>query len=279
MSDVKKRIASRMSIPTLPQVVARIASLADDPEAGSEEIGAAVAEDAPITAKVLKIANSAFYGQNEAVLSTRQAATVLGTRVLKNIATQAAVIEHFDSLRAMAGFDLDGLWRHSIATGQVCALLARRSRRQLGLEPEEFNVVGLLHDVGKLVLLEALGTEYLDTLRTSELGGEPLSLCEQRALGFNHCEIGAMLATRWNLPLPVKQAIQYHHGPREALQRHPVVCLVANVNLLVHRIHAGEEEGALSVIDEPSRGILRLSLADVGETIAEAVDMLPQIVV
>ena len=125
--DTDSLIRSHLTLPTLPTVVAKINSLVDDPDVGTREIGQAVAEDAPIAAKVLKIANSAYYGLRETILSTEHASAVLGVRQLRTIAMQASVISQFEHLKRSA-FDIDQLWRHSIATGHACAGIARNCR-------------------------------------------------------------------------------------------------------------------------------------------------------
>ena len=162
-------IRNNINLPTLPQVVAKINSLVDDPDVGTREIGAAVSEDAPIAAKVLKIANSAYYGLRETVLSTEHASAVLGVRQLRTIAMQASVISQFEHLK-QSTFDIDGLWRHSIVTGHACAAVARRCRARIGLAPDEFHVVGLLHDMGKILKVSQEVSEKVKAYGQAILG-------------------------------------------------------------------------------------------------------------
>jgi HD-like signal output (HDOD) protein len=267
-------IRSAISLPTLPQIVARINALVDDPDVGTREIGAAVAEDAPLAAKVLKIANSAYYGLRERVLSTEHASAVLGVRQLRTIAMQVSVISQFDHLKA-SGFDIDGLWRHSISTGHACAHVARRSRARIGLAPDEFHVVGLLHDMGKILLLEGLGREYLDVIR--QAGPDELALveAETRALGFDHARVGSLIAAHWGLPGTVVEAIQHHHGPESASLRSPVVSLVAHTNRMVHRVVDGDLAAAAAVFAEQAQRSLGLRPADVEEIVQAAAELLP----
>jgi HD-like signal output (HDOD) protein len=269
-------IRNTISLPTLPQVVAKINALVDDPDVGTREIGAAVAEDAPLAAKVLKIANSAYYGLRETVLSTEHASAVLGVRQLRTIAMQASVISQFDHLKD-ADFDVDGLWLHSISTGHACANVARRSRARIGLAPDEFHVIGLLHDMGKILLLEGLGKEYVDVIKTAALNEVDLVEVETRILGFDHAHVGSLVAAHWGLPASVVDAIQHHHGPESAFHKNPVASLVAHTNLMVQCVEDGDLEAASAVFGEAVQRALGLRPADVDEIVEATAELLPQL--
>lgn len=263
----QKLLRNNVTIPTIPEIVTRIQKLVDDPEAGTKEMGALVAQDAPLAAKVLRIANSAYYGLHEPCVSTEQASAILGARVLRNVVTQAAVMNQYQHLRKYSDFDFDEMWRHTVATGHVCASLAKQCKVPLALTPDEFYVCGLLHDIGQIVMLDSLGEEYLDILRESKQQKRPIQLLEQSVLGYDHTDVGALIARRWSLPDPIINAIQYHHGPREAVESDPVVSLVANANLLVNRVSALSLESAELVFDDDTCDLLGLSTIDKSEIV------------
>ena len=277
LSAAQELIQNNVELPTLPQVIAKINALVDDPDVGVREIGAAVGEDAPTAAKVLKIANSAYFGLREKVVSTEHATAVLGIRMLRTVALQASVVRQYEHLRGNDGFNLESLWKHSIFTGQVCAALAQRCRGRIGLAPEEFHVIGLLHDMGKIILLEHKADMFLQVVRESRISGTPQHVLEDQNFGFHHGHVGALIAQAWGLPRAVSDAIQFHHGPREALIADPVAALVALVNLVVHRIEEHELERAVQVFDERSRALLGLREDDISEVVAQAELWLPQI--
>lgn len=254
----KDLIRDNLSIPTLPAVVQRISQMIANPENGTAEVGAVVGEDAPLAAKVLRIANSAFYGLHERCLSTEQASAVLGLRVLKNVVTQAAVIHQFKHLEAYGEFDINEIWRHSSMVAHACSLLAERCTGKLGLAPSEFHVCGLLHDLGKVVMLDSLGERYLDIYRQSQREELPLHALELDEFGFNHTDVGSLVASHWSLPKEVSGAIQFHHGPREAVSDDPIVCLVAHANLICHRLDKDQFEAAEAALDPPTLEFLGL---------------------
>jgi putative nucleotidyltransferase with HDIG domain len=270
-------IQENVALPTLPQVVAKINSLAGDPDVGTREIGQAVAEDAPIAAKVLKIANTAYYGLREKVLSTEHASAVLGARQLRNIAMQASVISQFEHLESHPDFDIDGLWRHSILTGQVCSELAKRCRARIGLAPDEFHVIGLLHDMGKILLLEGMGEEYLAAVTQAKQSGGELFEAEEEVLGFDHAHVGSLIAATWGLPADVVNAIQFHHGPETDLHKDPVANLFAHANHMTHAVVDGDLDAAADAFDQATMRALGLRPADVEECVTLAVEMLPHI--
>jgi len=265
-------IRDNLNIPTLPEVVQRIGRMIEDPEVGTAEIGAVVSEDAPLAAKVLRIANSAFYGLHERCLSTEQATSVLGVRVLKNVVTQAAVIQHFAHLEAYSGFDIDEIWRHSSMVAHACSLLARASKLRTDLTPDEFHVCGLLHDLGKVVMLDGLGEGYVDVFRAAKRGDGRLHELEKREFGFDHTEVGALVAHHWSLPEDVAKAIRYHHGPRERVAEDPVVSLVAHANLVCHWLAEGKLEAARASLDEETLGCLGIEGSGVESVLEEILE-------
>jgi putative nucleotidyltransferase with HDIG domain len=194
--EAQKRIGDKITLPTLPEVVIRITSMVDDPKVRISDIGSVIAQDPAITAKVLRIANSAFYGLGTAVISPEQAATVIGGRNLRNIALQASVIGRYEHLSKQFDLDLNEMWMHSVFTAQLSQELARRAGCPLGMAPEEFYTCGLLHDVGKAVLLESLREEYVTVYQAAKQTGEAIHLAEERLLKFTHFEVGAMVAQR-----------------------------------------------------------------------------------
>jgi HD-like signal output (HDOD) protein len=241
-------LPDNFSIPTLPTVVQKIGQVMQDPNVGLRDVANLVAEDAALAAKVLKIANSAYYGLRTPCISTQQAATVLGLRVLRSVVMQASVIRQYDHL-ANTGFDVDGLWKSSIATAQACDFIARRCKKRLEIAPEELYVCGLLHNLGQIVLLDNLKEQYVDISKEAELKHLPVHVVELQHLGYDHTDVGQRVAMRWGLPPAVVSAIQFHHGPQDAIDREAVIGLAARTDALVHRVHSGQDGRATPALD------------------------------
>lgn len=251
MSDsqaLRKLLKSNLTIPTMPAIVQKISALIRDPKTGTREIGSLVAEDAPLAAKVLRIANSAYYGLAHECLSTEHASTILGLNVLKNIVTQVSVITQFENLEKETGFDVSKIWRRSSLTAQIAERMAPLCKKVRVLSPDEFYVCGLLHKVGQVVMLDSIGKPYAQLLQVASHNPSCTQLLETKKLGFNHQEVGALVAKRWDLPEAVVDAIQFHGQPLEALGPRLHVHLITVASQAAKRLMDGDSEGATAVL-------------------------------
>ncbi|QDU68675.1 HDOD domain-containing protein [Engelhardtia mirabilis] len=255
---VRNILADNVSIPSLPSVVVRINALLEDPNAGTREVGAEIAKDAPLASKVLRLVNSAAYGMRQKVVSTEQASAVLGMRALRNLVLQVSVVGQFKHLE-QTGFDLDGLWRHGILSAQLSQSLAKLSGTKAVLQPEEFYTCGLLHDLGQVLLLEHVGESYLLVVKKAVDEGRSLFDVENEVMGFSHAEIGARVALRWGLPGEIVSAIQFHHGPEDEIEAEPTVGIVDLANRTAHAIlEQRDKVEALACLDAERAALLRL---------------------
>ena len=243
-------LAPRLRLPALPQVVARISAMLADRQRGPQEIGRALGEDPGLAARVLSIANSSRYGLQEEVVSTEQAATVIGVRDLCNIVLQASIARRYEHLSDRSGLDLDAAWAHAMQTGRLAQMLGTAMRRDTHLAPDEFYTCGLLHDLGKIVLLDSLGDDYAGVLARARVERKALHQIEADELGFTHLEVGALIARRWQLPSDVALAIAYHHGPLEPILEHPAVAAVAIADQLAYRSEARGHDVELEQLAE-----------------------------
>ena len=233
--EALQRLGDRVILPTLPEVVADINRMLDDPRAGVAEMGERVARDPALTAAVLRIANSSFYGLAQPVLSGPEAAAVIGAHALRNVVLQASIMKRYGACAHLPGLGLQDLFDHCLFTAQLAKALSRMVPGPLPLGADEFFTCGLLHDVGKLLLIDGLGEEYLDVVRHARRAGRALHLAEQDRLGFTHVDVGALLAARWELPQELANAIQYHHGPREAILASAEVAVVSIADQVAYR--------------------------------------------
>lgn len=268
--ELQSRIGDKIKLPTLPDVVTKIMKMVDDPKVRISDIGAVIAQDPAITAKVLRIANSAYYGLAKAAISPEQAATVIGGRSLRNIALQASVIGNFEHLASRYDFDVNELWVHSVFTAQLCQELARRAPPSPSIGPEEFYTCGLLHDVGKAVMLDSLREEYMAVYKHARDTSEAIHLAEERILGFTHVEVGALVAQRWQFPEPVAHAIRFCHGPRDEVVSNPATAVVALCDQLSYRIDTPGFGAALPRLTALARETLKMRPEDFGAFVERA---------
>lgn len=235
------------SLPPLPAAVERLMSLAKQPDADFKQIAQVVESDQTLTAKVLRVANSAFYGTSRQVQTIRQATVLLGSDAIFNIALSTSAMNVQRSIAEEWPIDADAFWRHNIGV----AIAARRMAKALRIEkPEEAFVAGLLHDIGKLILLTHFGQTYADVLTRSQEDGTPLHVIEQEELDTNHTVAGHALCLHWKIPSPLAQGVAQHHD--ESL---PAVtsleAVVRNANDLTKTIRIGRSGNECVQLRDP----------------------------
>ena len=221
-------------------MVVRLNELLDDPDVCIDEVARAVSEDPSISAMVLRNVNSAYYGLREPVHNIERAAMVLGIRELHKIVLQVAVLQQFDHLKPSPAFDPSALWRHSILTGRIAQDLAQEGRIPLPVAREDLYTCGLLHDIGKVILYDNFGEQYLEVVAESHDTGRDLWLCETDAFQFSHPAIGGVVALQWALPAEVEAAIAHHHGPADRIASAGVVTITALADVIANAVQAGE---------------------------------------
>ncbi len=271
------QFSETVSIPTLPEVVMKLNTMVDDDKVGLEDIGLVVSQDAPISSKVLRIANSAVYGLSEPARSVEDAAKVVGARTIRNIAMQASIFNRYEQYEGTDGFNLRGIWKHAVFTGQLAQELAKRSPVIETSSAEELYTCGLLHDIGKVVLLETLGEDYLEVYEKSRESGRAVHLVEEEMLGVTHTDVGALVAKRWDLHELIVKVIQHHHGPRYEIEANPQVAVVAISDQIAYRIETSEFEMFSRKLAALSSNLLKLPPSEFDEVLEWAVDILPLI--
>jgi putative nucleotidyltransferase with HDIG domain len=208
-----RRLVSRLStLPTVSPLYSQVSEAIDNPRTSAAHVGELVAHDATMTARLLRMVNSAFFGYPERVTTVTRAVTIVGFDALRNLILATSVMDLFQVRgHAWTGFSPQELWHHSLATGIAARAIARRLRRR---EAEEFFVGGLIHDIGKMAMLHLTRERYLAAVdlaaQTQVLIGE----AEQQLIGVSHAQIGRLLADEWRLPRALVTAVARHHQPQ-----------------------------------------------------------------
>ena len=250
---------------TLPNVFIRINQLVEDPNSSIADIAKAVSQDPSFTVRLLRVANSSFYGFSSTIDTVTKAVSVIGTSQVRNLALSMSVASSFaglpNNLVSMANF-----WRHSL----YCALVARILARQAGrCDPEAMFTAGLLHDIGELVIFNRLPEQAKESLLLvmDNMDELPVYQAEQQIIGFDHAQVGGELARQWNLPPLLAECIAYHHSIGEA-QRYPrETALVHLANILAMMAELDTlEPGDVSPVDPRAWEITGLA-----ETVIELV--------
>ncbi len=206
-----------------PVAAKRLEELTRTTSARIEQVVVVLESDPALSARLLRLVNSAGYGLKVRCTSVRHAAVLVGTRRLNQVATTAAILDLFESSNTLAA----ELLEHAAVVGSLCRYLAVH----LGLPHDELFTCGFLHDIGKIMLLDTEREVYPALLR--EFGGNADSVHEQerRVFGFDHATLGAHVLTAWNIPEPVPKVIAWHHQPARALQDSLLSAMVQTLRL------------------------------------------------
>ena len=269
MSALKEKIADMLEgsveLPALSPAVTQLLRALENPESSAKDVEVILSRDPAMSAKMLRLANSAYYGRPKQVSKISTAAVVLGFNTIKSLALSASVIQ---SLHGYGGrvIDQDRFWSHSLACGMAAKILSPRFPE---LDPEEAFTVGLLHDLGKLLLGHFLGDEFLVCLREMERAQRELFVLEGERLGVTHAEVGAWLARKWTLPDTICEPVEKHHDKDRSGKFTAFTSLVQVAN------HASKRSGNCSeAVFAPSASVDRLviELGIEEEEMTEVVD-------
>jgi putative nucleotidyltransferase with HDIG domain len=227
LARVEDIVGSSPEVSSLPQVVAKILDLSSDATSSAADIEKVISVDPGFCARLLRVANSAYFGLPRKVTSIKEAVVLLGVRSIRNLALTVSCYNVFIGRTDADSLLRRELWRHSV----LCALCSRSLASFGSTCPrEEGFVAGLLHDIGKCVALSAVREEALAAIERQRAEGIPSFTAERAEMGFDHTEIGARLAEKWGLPAILVSAIEHHHSV-ELLPPSPERDLAASVAL------------------------------------------------
>ena len=211
-AEARAKILSVSELYTLPQTLVEVLRIADCPQSSAYDLSQIILRDAPITARLLKMANSAMYGRSGQVKTVHQAVVLLGFRSVKSVVLSTSVYDVFGKDKDSAPLDLTQFWLHSLECATTAQLLAAK----IGHQPqEEAFVAGLLHDLGILLMGRAFGGDYGQFLAEENCGEDWLD-AESERFGVDHREAGALLFTSWSLPEKLIEVIAQHHDALES---------------------------------------------------------------
>jgi HD-like signal output (HDOD) protein len=244
---IKSFISRLNSIPSLPSLYLEVTEALRATDPSPARIGDIIARDMGMTAKILQVANSAIYGIRVDVTQPEQAVLLLGLDSVQSLVLSLSIFSAFGPALQTV-FSPDALWDHSSVSGAFCRIIARAER----IEPAKaggYLSAGLLHDIGKLVIASADPERYRAIVGQVAASGKPTTEIEQDLLGCSHAEIGAYLLGLWGLPVPIVEAVAWHHRPSESsVTQFSPLAAVHVASALLARSKSGSSDDT-SVID------------------------------
>jgi len=208
-------LVNRSEIASIKSIVSGVVRIINDPKASIWDLKEMVEIDPPLTAKVLKVANSVYYSPPKKIGEIKQALIWIGFDTLKEMALSQKVSEIFNKNGSVEGYSISSLWKHCVAVALITKMIYRKEFRERGANAY---VAGLLHDIGIIVESQFLQNDFSLVLSKAKNAKTNLSEAEQEVFGLNHADIGMAIAENWNLPQEIAGAIGYHENPLEAEQ-------------------------------------------------------------
>ena len=232
----KREIISKMnSFPSMSGIAAKVLKLLDDPRSSAGQVEQLLKQDPSLTANLLKLTNSAYFGIPSKIGSVRHAIAMMGWKKVTKLVMAACVNAITD--REIPGYGLPPgmLWEHSVAVSVAAEGLMRELKVA---ESDEIFTAALLHDLGKLILGGFVEKE-LDEIEMAAAKGIPFQMAEQEVLGTDHAEIGALMLESWSFPSQLVNAVRWHHDPDSAPETSPMIDIVHVSNVLCLMIGVG----------------------------------------
>jgi putative nucleotidyltransferase with HDIG domain len=256
---LKGIVGSLQDLPSVPKAFAELRTALADPEASLERIVKIVERDVAISAKLLQLVNSAFFGVTREVSDVKTAVSYLGISILQNLVLSMEAFRCFQPPKPIPGFSLERFDEHSHLTARIAGAMPRRSKTA-----DVAVGAALLHDIGKLVMAERAPDHLARAINGAQQERRPLYAIEEELTGVSHAEVGAYLLSLWGLPYPLVEAVAHHHHPnRVPHDQLGVIPVVYLSNLLAHERENKMEENPALVCDEIDEELVaEVGLAD-----------------
>ena len=249
-NSIKKIVSQIDSLPSMPAIYSQIMEEMQSEDPSIKKVGDIIAQDASMTAKILQIVNSVFFGLSRKISSTQQAVMLLGLETIKSLVLSVKIFAEF-SRKKFSWFNIEDLFNHSMSVSCYAQAIVKNEKLERDLISYSL-MAGILHDIGKLILATNFQQPYRQVLSEAQNSGLNVWDLEYQAFGTSHAEIGAYLMGLWNLDSQIIQAIAFHHRPAQSMARDVNLLTAVHIgNALDHNGHREvEQESDLQFDDE-----------------------------
>jgi putative nucleotidyltransferase with HDIG domain len=262
---LRRKVENISALPTIPSVLKHISSIIEKPDISLNEISDFISSDPALTTKILKMINSAVYGFPGRISSVSHATVLLGLNVIKGLLIGASVFELMQQ-------SMQGLWEHSFDCAITSKLIAQRKNIK---EPEEVYAAGLLHDIGKVILILEFPEDYQKAIHNANQQGISIFESEKNQFVENHANVGSWLAEKWRFPNNLIESIKYHHAPHRSKYALTETAIVHLSDILVRARGFGfAGDSFVPAIEPTAFELLDLTENDIKEILKEMDDSL-----
>ncbi len=276
VTDRERFIRKIEKLPTLPVIVYKILETLENPRSSAKDLRNTILNDQSISAKILRLANSAYYGYNRQVTDITQALVLLGFETVKSISLSVSVINAFPESDEEYSFKREDLWKHAMETAYGAKVIFENAGFK---NTERVFIHGLLHDIGKIIMAYYYPVDYEEAFKLSQNNNIDIQNAEKEIFGFDHTEAGYWLGQQWQFPKSILSGIRYHHDPFKAprdVQESAFVIYLANALTYLPEISNGPNSRPPE-INSRILDNLRLSESDLESIIEAFKSIVPQI--
>ena len=264
------------SLKTLPTVYLKVNEQVNDPNCPASRLGETISNDQAITSLILRLVNSALYGFPTYIDTVTKSVTLIGFKQTRDLVLASSVIDMFAEGDKDAIIDFKGFWEHSIATAICAKVIASKMKK---CDPESMFTAGLLHDIGRLIIMENhKKLPVTDLLHAIKNEKKQLYKSERKAFGFTHGDIAEALFSKWNLPPILKEAAVFHHAPTMAPRFREEACCIHIADAITHAMRLGNSGDCyVPVISEEAWESLNIPLSELSDITSQVCSKLPGI--
>lgn len=272
--SMRRTLAGLKDLPSVPRTYEALTRSLAQPDVSLQNVAKIIEQDVGVSAKVLQLVNSAFFGISRSMTNIQSAVSYLGINTLKNLVLSVEIFRAFKPQGELPGFSLEELQYHSQLTANIAARLPVPNYMV-----DTVLAAGLLHDVGKLILAWRFSERFKKNLAAADREACPLHIVEERHDGFSHAAIGAYLLGLWGLPYSVVESVALHHGPnRVPHQKFDAISAVYTANLLAHELEAASSgEPSVYPFENFQEECAELGIAEMLPQLREIAAKVPQL--
>jgi putative nucleotidyltransferase with HDIG domain len=274
--DIARRILKEVrDLPPFSAIANRALKLTNDPRSSAIDISRIISYDQAFTARVLRMANSAYYGFARKITTVSEAIVILGYETLKSVVLALTLQKFYDQEVRGYGLEKGELWKHSVGCALAARLIATRVKYT---SVEEAFVAGLLHDVGKVILNQFVRDEIYKIIEIAASEGLSFAEAEKKVLGFDHQDIGSRVAEKWNFNDKIVEAIRYHHRPDRAKKDPELTAIVHVADFICLSLGLGVgSDGMLYPLKKEALETLKLDEPEIDNIIFSAYNITEEI--
>ena len=247
-------------VPTLPIVYQQLFSKMSNPDVSAPQLAEVVSRDQSLATKILKLVNSAFYGYKKEINTISRAMVILGFRTVRNAALAISVFDYVSGAEEDSRFPVEDFWKHSLCAASVAKVVGQRTSMK---QQEETFVAGLLHDIGKMIMLKYFPDDFGEVCGYAMDNNVTWIEAEKELLNVNHTSVAKAVLRSWNFPANLTEAIQFHHSPSSGTSYPSLVALTNIADNISYELGMGSPSSHTSKDCDP------WSLSELGTTKAK----------